>query len=66
MKAGGFRLTKLISNYENVMKTIQEIRKAKSLQGKSFKSYTKKAFDTKWDVVKDSFRFESLTFEGGR
>ena len=38
MKAGGFRLTKFISNNENVMKTIPETERAKSLQDASFNS----------------------------
>ena len=60
MKAGGFRLTKFISNNENVMKTIPETERAKSLQGTSFNSDIKeRTLDVEWDVVKDSFIFES-------
>ena len=64
MKAGGFRLTKFISNNENLMKTIQETERAKSLQGANFNSDIKeRTLGIKWDIVKDSFIFESLTFE---
>ena len=64
MKAGGFRLTKSISNNENVMKTIPEMESAKLLQGTSFNSDMKeRTLGIKWEVVKDSFIFESLTFE---
>ena len=38
MKAGGFRLTKFTSNNDNVMKTIPETGRAKSVQGASFNS----------------------------
>ena len=63
MKAGGFRLTKFIINNENVMETIPETEKAKSLQGASFNTDIKeRTRGIKWDVVKDSLTFESLTF----
>ena len=46
------------------MKTISEMERAKSLQGASFNGDIKKrTLDIKWDVVKDSFIFESLPFE---
>ena len=46
------------------MKTIPETERVKSLQGASFNSDIKeKALGIKWDVVKDSFIFESLPFE---
>lgn len=38
MKAGGFRLTKFISSNKNVMKTISETERAKSLVGASSNS----------------------------
>ena len=64
IKAGGFKLTKVISNNENVMKTIPEMERAKSLQGASFNSNIKeRRLGIKWDVVKDNFIFESLPFE---
>ena len=64
MKVGGFRLTKFISNNENVMKTIPETERAKSLQDASFNSDIKeKTLGIKWEVVKVSFILESLTFE---
>ena len=61
MKAGGFRVNKFISNNENVMKTIQETEKGKSLQGARFNNDTKeRTISIKWSViVKDSFIFES-------
>ena len=61
MKAGGFRVNKCISNNENVMKTIQETEKSKSLQGASFNNDTKeRTISIKWSIiVKDSFIFES-------
>ena len=64
MKAGGFRLTKFISNNENLMKTIPETERAKSLQGANFNNDTKeRTLGIKWDIVKDILIFESLTFE---
>ena len=64
MKAGVFRSTKFFSNNENVMKTIPEMERAKSLQGASLNNDIKKrTLGMKLDVVKDSFVFESLTFE---
>ena len=64
MKTGGFRLTKFISNNDNVMKTIPETLKAKSLQRACFNSDIKeRTLGITWDVVKDSFIFESLTFK---
>ena len=42
MKAGVFRSTKFFSNNENVMKTIPEMERAKSLQGASLNSDIKK------------------------
>ena len=64
MKAGGFRLTNFISNNKNVMKTIPETVKTKSLQGTCFNSDIKeRTLGITWDIVKDSFIFESLTFE---
>ena len=36
MKAGGFRLSGFIINNENVMKTIPEMERTKSLQGTSY------------------------------
>ena len=46
------------------MKTIPETERVKSLQGAIFNSDIKeKALGIKWDVVKDSFIFESLPFE---
>ena len=44
MKAGGFRLTKFISNNENVMKTIPERERAKSLQGEALIVISKKEY----------------------
>ena len=38
IRAGRFRITKFISNTENVMKSIPEIERAKSSQGTSFNS----------------------------
>ena len=64
IKAGGFRLTKFISNNENVMKTIPETERCKSLQGASFNIDTReRILGIKWDVLKDSFIFGSLTLE---
>ena len=64
MKAGEVRSTKFFSNNENVMKTFPEMERAKSLQGASLNNDIKKrTLDIKLDVVKDSFIFESLTFE---
>ena len=64
MKAGGFRLTKFISNKENVMETILEMERAKSLQVWTFNSDIKeRTLSIKGDVVKDSFKFESLMLE---
>ena len=64
MKAGGLGLTEFISDNENVMKTIPETEKFKPLQDASFNSDIKEStFGIKWDIVKDSFIFQSLTFE---
>ena len=63
MKAGEFRSTKFFSNNESVMKTIPEMERAKSLQGASLNDIKKRTLGMKLDVVKDSFVFESLTFE---
>ena len=64
MKAASSILTKFISDNENVMKTIPETQKAKSLQCEIFNSYIKeRILGIKWDVVKDKFTFESLMFE---
>ena len=53
-----FRLTKFISNNENVMKTIPDTEKAKLFQCATFNSDLKgRAFDIKWDVNKDFFKF---------
>ena len=41
MKAGGFRLSGFIINDENIMKTIPETERTKSLQGTSYNSYIK-------------------------
>ena len=50
MKAGGFRLTKFISSNKNVMKTISETERAKSLVGASFNSDIKeRTLVIKWD-----------------
>ena len=50
MKAGGFRLTKFISSNKNVMKTISETERAKSLVGPSFNSDIKeRTLVIKWD-----------------
>ena len=50
MKAGGFRLTKFISSNKNVMKTISETERAKSLVGASFDSDIKeRTLVIKWD-----------------
>ena len=46
------------------MKTIPKTEKAKSFQGASFNSdINERTLGIKWDVVKDSFIFKSLTFE---
>ena len=64
MKAGWFRLTKFISNKENVMETILEMKRTKSLQVWTFNSDIKeRTLSIKGDVVKDSFKFESLMLE---
>lgn len=64
MKAASSVLTKFISDNENVMKTISETEKAKSLQCESLNSYIKeRTLGIKWDVVEDKFTFESLMFE---
>ena len=64
MKAASSILTKFISDNENVMKTIPETEKAKSLQCESFNSCIKeRTLGIKWDVVEDKFTFESLMFE---
>ena len=53
-----FRLTKLVSNNENVMKTIPDTEKTKLFQCTTFNSDLKgRAFDIKWDVNKDFFKF---------
>ena len=50
MKAGGFRLTKFIGSNKNVMKTISETERAKSLVGASFNSDIKeRTLVIKWD-----------------
>ena len=50
MKARGFRLTKFISSNNNVMKTISETERAKSLVGASFNSDIKeRTLVIKWD-----------------
>ena len=50
MKAEGFRLTKFISSNKNVMKTISETERAKSLVGASFNSDIKeRTLVIKWD-----------------
>ena len=50
MKAGGFRLTKFISSNKNVMKTISETERAKSLVGASFNSdIEERTLVIKWD-----------------
>ena len=59
MKAGGFRLTKFISNNEYVMKTIPEIGPSASFDS----DIKERTLGIKWDVVRDIFIFESLTFE---
>ena len=64
MKAEGLGLTKFISNNENVMKTISETEKVKTLQDANFNSDIKEStFGIKWHVVKNSFIFQSLKFE---
>ena len=64
IKSGGFRITKFISNNEHVIKSISETERAKSLQGTSFNSDIKeRTLKIKWNVVEDSFIFESLTCE---
>ena len=59
MKAGGFRLTMFISNNEYVMKTIPEIGPSASFDS----DIKERTLGIKWDVVRDIFIFESLTFE---
>ena len=62
IKSGGFRTTKFISNNEHVMKSIPEMERAKSLKVQALIVISKKKH-LKWNVVKDSFIFESLTCE---
>ena len=64
MKAGGFRLTKFISNNKAVMKTVPETEKAKSIQSANFNNdINERTLGIKWDLTKDSFTFESLVFQ---
>ena len=64
MKAGAFRLKPSLSNNENVKATILETEKAKSFYDTTFNNDIKeRTLGIKFDILKESFIFESLTFE---